>query len=190
MPLGRQLRQFRTAQGLTLRQLGKRAGCSASYLSQIESGQSSPTIESLRSICGALQMDLLDFLQAAEERVGAVPLGKGVGPLVWEREGMSLRHLLPVHIPSSINMLVLRLPPRKQTMMRASKRSQHEVVMVLRGEVELEVDGFFYQLKAQEAIHLDVMRPHRWCNRGDSAAKLLIVNSNFTEVNEIPEKSP
>ena len=45
--LGQRLRTLRLNKGFTLRGLARRAGCSASFLSQIELNQGSPTVANL-----------------------------------------------------------------------------------------------------------------------------------------------
>lgn len=185
MKIGLHLRQFRLAQGLTLRQLGKLCVCSASYLSQIEAEKTSPNLDVLERICGALGMELLDFLRSAEAMSEGIPLGYASGPLVWEWEGAILRHILPAHISSPVNYLLLEIEPGKETALRGSRRSQKEMAILIQGEVELEIVQKIYPLKSGEKIYLDIISPHRWRNIGSQPASLVLVNSNFTEVYDL-----
>lgn len=52
--LGEALREERTAQGRTLREISQQARVSLGYLSEIERGQKEASSELLGSICGAL----------------------------------------------------------------------------------------------------------------------------------------
>jgi transcriptional regulator with XRE-family HTH domain len=126
MKVGINLRQFRISHGLTLRQVGELAGCSASYLSQIEAGKTSPHLNTLERICSALGMDLIDFLRTGKALSEAIPLGQSAGPVVWEWEGAVLKHILPTHISSPINYLLLEIEPGAGTALRGSRRSQKE----------------------------------------------------------------
>jgi transcriptional regulator with XRE-family HTH domain len=56
--IGEVLRQLRERQGLSLRTLAGRAGFSASFLSQLENGQVSPSIASLDRIAAELGVTL------------------------------------------------------------------------------------------------------------------------------------
>jgi transcriptional regulator with XRE-family HTH domain len=65
--VGPPLKQLRTAQGLSLRQLAERAGVTASYLSAVERGKISPTIALLGRVLAALGTDLAGFFTAEQE---------------------------------------------------------------------------------------------------------------------------
>ena len=60
--LGERIRERRQELGLTLRQLGELADLSASFLSLVEKGRTSPSIASLQRIAAALQVPIFDFL--------------------------------------------------------------------------------------------------------------------------------
>lgn len=62
MKLGKQIRERRNELGLSLRDLGKRAGVTASFLSQIENEQVSPSLNSLQSIATALNVPMFSLL--------------------------------------------------------------------------------------------------------------------------------
>jgi CheY-like chemotaxis protein/DNA-binding XRE family transcriptional regulator len=62
--LGAAIRERRKAVGLTLSELGDRAGVSGGYLSQIELGKNSASIETLYRIALALRLKLSDLFQS------------------------------------------------------------------------------------------------------------------------------
>lgn len=59
--IGRFIREGRTTQGLTLKQLARRTGLSVSLLSQIERAESSASISSLYKIASALKVPMSDL---------------------------------------------------------------------------------------------------------------------------------
>lgn len=65
--LGQQVRQARTSRQISLRELGKRVGVSASFISQVELGQASPSIGTLYAIVSELDLSLDTILGAAPE---------------------------------------------------------------------------------------------------------------------------
>lgn len=90
-PLWRQLagaviRERRLAAGLRLRDVADRAGISVQYLSEVERGRKEPSSEMLESICGALDLDLLDLVRAVGGRLvligggSARPVGAAGSP--------------------------------------------------------------------------------------------------------------
>ncbi len=63
--IGRAIREGRTRQNLTLKQLARRTGLSVSLLSQIERAESSASISSLYRISGALKVRMSELFGAA-----------------------------------------------------------------------------------------------------------------------------
>jgi len=67
--LGSSLRGLREQQGMSLRALAERVDFSASFLSQIENGQCSPSISSMEKIANALGVTLGQFFLSANQHV-------------------------------------------------------------------------------------------------------------------------
>ena len=61
--LGKRLRDLRHEQGLTLAQLGRQVGLSASYLSQIERGITMPSLSKLTTIAKTLDVGVGHFFE-------------------------------------------------------------------------------------------------------------------------------
>ena len=70
--LGPAIRRLREGQGLSLRALGEATGFSASFLSQVENGQASPSIASMERIAIALGVTLAEFFMEAQADSSAV----------------------------------------------------------------------------------------------------------------------
>jgi transcriptional regulator with XRE-family HTH domain len=68
--LGRRLRQVRSARGLSVRELARRAHCSASLLSQVERGVTTPSAGVVYALANELGISL-DFLFGSEQVVEA-----------------------------------------------------------------------------------------------------------------------
>ena len=62
MRIGKRVRELRNENELSLRELGKRAGVTASFLSQVENDQVSPSLNSLQSIATALNVPMFSLL--------------------------------------------------------------------------------------------------------------------------------
>lgn len=70
--LASRLKAERTAKGLSLDALAKLSGVSRSMLSQIERGESSPTVASLWNLTRALNVDFAELLDAPEGEKGPI----------------------------------------------------------------------------------------------------------------------
>jgi transcriptional regulator with XRE-family HTH domain len=62
MKIGSRVRELRNELSLSLRELGERTGVTASFLSQVENDQVSPSLNSLQSIATALNVPMFSLL--------------------------------------------------------------------------------------------------------------------------------
>ncbi|MDQ7993867.1 MAG: helix-turn-helix transcriptional regulator [Propionicimonas sp.] len=69
--LGEALRELRTAEKLTLREVSSAARVSLGYLSEIERGQKEASSELLNAICGALGVPLSSLLRQVSDHIDA-----------------------------------------------------------------------------------------------------------------------
>ena len=69
--LGETLRELRTTEKLTLREVSSQARVSLGYLSEIERGQKEASSELLNAICGALGVPLSRLLRQVSDRIDA-----------------------------------------------------------------------------------------------------------------------
>lgn len=67
--LGESLRELRTAESLTLREVSSSARVSLGYLSEIERGQKEASSELLNAICGALGVPLSNVLRRVSDKI-------------------------------------------------------------------------------------------------------------------------
>jgi transcriptional regulator with XRE-family HTH domain len=66
MKLQDRLKELRTNRDLTLKGVAERSGLSVSYLSDIERGRTTPTLNTLEVIAEALEMSVIDFLTGVD----------------------------------------------------------------------------------------------------------------------------
>ncbi|MFE3838724.1 helix-turn-helix domain-containing protein [Pseudogemmobacter sonorensis] len=91
--LAASLREARRARGLSLDAVAKLSGVSRSMVSQIERGESSPTVATLWNLTQALQVDFAGLLEG-RERPG-IEVVRGAAAPVIAREGVRVRILSP-----------------------------------------------------------------------------------------------
>src|ERR1051325_10750391 len=90
---GRRVRALREARGLSLRDLADRSGVSAPMLSQVERGDTSPTLAVAKKIAAGLDLTLSQLLRLDEDR-HAVIVRAGTGR-TRRRRGHKLEELRP-----------------------------------------------------------------------------------------------
>lgn len=79
--LGERIKELCKRKGLTQEQLAEKVDLATSYISLIEVGRSSPTLETIENIASTLEVelkDLFDYMQLDPERVAPKELGKSL----------------------------------------------------------------------------------------------------------------
>lgn len=103
--VGRRLRARREALGVSLRQFARELNVSASFISQLETGKTQPSVATLYAICSALHMSIDDVFEGdgdeAGDAVGEVSLAAGTPAAVPSTPGRSRRNedATPGHSP-------------------------------------------------------------------------------------------
>ena len=169
--LGRRIKQCRQALGFTLKVLEGKAGVSATHISEIERGRTSPTIGALEKLAGALERDLayfvettaledMEVLRAAERRQTPLPAGMG-------------RHAaLSAGIPGSkLSARVIDLT-HEGVISLAELAGGEDVYYVEAGAVRFEVDGKTHDLKVGDSIHLRAGVSYRYVGQEREGARL------------------
>ena len=183
--LGSRLREERERARISQRELARRLGVSASLISQIESGQSKPSVSTLYAIVTELDVSLDDVFRIHDDElsiataVGAesdsavvarpvvhpterhvVELDSGV---IWERltshehEDVDFLHVIyDVGGSSASDERLMRHPGR-------------EYGYVLSGRLGVQLGFERHELESGDSIAFDSTTPHRLWNLGDEA---------------------
>ncbi len=159
------LRNLRLGRKMSQRLLARRSGISNATISLIESGKMNPSVAVLKSILDGLKMDLATFF--AEETSDPEPLVYrscelleiGQGKISFRQVGRSIKD-------RSIQILHERYAPGADTGKVSLHHVGEEGGVVIRGELELIVDGERHVLGPGDAYYFNSSRPHRCRNIG------------------------
>lgn len=171
--LGLRVRSLREAMDLSLRDLAERSGVSAPMLSQVERGETSPTIALAERIAAGLELTLSQLLRLDE--------GDGVAVVRREerRHGGAGDHRYDVLTPPlpglRAEVSLHTLGPHASTagpgdppMHEAGSR---ETAVVLEGSLNLVCGGVTHELNDGDAVTFDADLPHHFENPTDTPAR-------------------
>lgn len=96
MDLGGRLRAVRTARRLTLEQLGQASGLPPGSLSRFERGRTTPSIETLERIAGALGMSVAALIADEEPAAAIRPELQGLLVRLRDRPEPTIRRVVRV----------------------------------------------------------------------------------------------
>jgi len=175
--IGARIKALREAMALSLRDLAERSGVGAATLSQVERGESSPTLAVAARIADGLELTLSQLLRLEEGgHVVVVRAGSGRRS---SRPGHEIEELTPPLPGQRADLSRHRLDPGCSTGGEGDppihEPGSRETIVVLAGAVELTVDGERHPLASGDSATFDADLPHNLTNPGASAAEILAV---------------
>ena len=176
--LGPMIRRTRKRGQLTLQQLADRSGLSVSYISQIERNLLTPTVGSLKRIATALDIPAgqLMFAEAGSTKSMVAVLRKGHRKHVGFPQSSISYELLTPDLRRRVSALWLVANPGAEGG-PALMHEGEDVVIVLQGQLSVDVAGTWHDLKAGDSIYFNSGLSHRWCNRRKQVAQAIWISS-------------
>jgi len=175
--VGARVRTLREAMGLSLRDLAERSGVSAPMLSQVERGETSPTLAVAQKIAAGLDLTLSQLLRLDEDRhVVIVRAGEG---RTRRRRGHRVDELSPPLPGQRADVSAHTLARGAATGGPADpplhEPGSRETAVVLDGDVEFFIDGQQHLLTDGDSVTFDADLPHHFENNGETDARLIAI---------------
>ncbi|HEX2368599.1 MAG TPA: cupin domain-containing protein [Acidimicrobiia bacterium] len=178
--IGTRIRSLRSRGNLTLQELGEMTGLSASMLSLVERGKTSPSIGTLVAISYALGVHMRDLVS---------------GDRPSEPDPVSRREEQPeFHTPSGVRRRVLRddrqrglevavneYAPGTSSAERPLHHEGFEYGVLIEGKLVVQIGDEEYQLRPGDLVSYNSGVPHRISNPGKRMARALWVNLDRAE---------
>ncbi|MBB5019906.1 transcriptional regulator with XRE-family HTH domain [Chitinivorax tropicus] len=176
--VAQRLRLIRERFGLSQRELAKRAGVTNSTISLIEQNRVSPSVSSLKKVLDGVPMSLAEFFtfdvdgpvrpspffskeqmpNIGSDHVAFFLLGHGLK----DRKITMLREVYDAHADTGHDML---------------KHDGQECGLVVKGRIELTVDGQVQILSEGDGFYFDSQLPHRFRNPDQEPCEIVSANS-------------
>ena len=175
--IGKKIKELRKAKGMTLKQLGEKANFSISFLSQLERGQTSITINSLSNIAAALDIALTNFFNFSQKH-------QGVAYRSYEQKGFRLEKSNFIYYSLAnddfdrvLDPILVEVLPEEQETAKPYSHSGEEFVYVLEGVLTVFMDDEEFKLYPGDSLHMLSTTPHNWANLTNKPVKILSVST-------------
>jgi transcriptional regulator with XRE-family HTH domain len=173
--LGAVIRAERKKAGRTLQDVAKQAEFSISYLSQIERNLLTPSVSTLKRIADVLSIPAghLMFTGAHNEPLSslvAVVRRKERKKLSFPGSNIHYELLTP-DMRRRSSLLWVSAPPGSESGVAPFSHEGEDGVLVLKGELEVEIASVWHKLKAGDSVYFNAGLPHRWRNSGSVRAE-------------------
>jgi transcriptional regulator with XRE-family HTH domain len=175
--VGPRIHALREAMSLSLRDLADRSGVSAQMLSQVERGETSPTLAVAAKIAAGLELTLSQLLRLDEGQHVAV--SRAAERRSSRRGGHVIEELTPP-LPGQRADVSLHVLDPGATTGGASDPPMHEpgsreTAVVLAGELALVLEGTRTELKEGDSVTFDADLPHHFENEGNDPTRFIAV---------------
>lgn len=168
--LGALIRKRRKQLGLTLQALCDEAGLSVGYLSQVERGQSTPSLGTLAQIAQGLSVGLEYFIATSKPadsltRSGARPQ--------FSIDGSSILYeSIGADFPGAeLSCYLLHVPPGYAS--EVVNHEGEEIIFLLEGEITQTLGGQSFILQEGDSLHYSGSTPHSWSNKTQTTTRIL-----------------
>lgn len=172
--LGADIRALRKGRGLTLEALAEQLGKSVGFLSQVERGLSTPSLDDLRAIAQLFDIPLSFFLAphaAAPEEAGLI-LRQENRRQIGDEHNLS-EELLSPDLSGSFEMLRSVFAPHAKSHEILSRPTE-ESGFIVSGQFDLWIDGTWHHLKAGDSFRFKDAQM-QWANPGEDECVIIWV---------------
>jgi transcriptional regulator with XRE-family HTH domain len=174
--VGRRIREYRLMRHATLRQVAAKAGVSEGFLSQLERGLTSASLNTLRQIAEALGLQMVDLFDSGSAPTARV-LTRASRPTLQFGHRLTKQLLTPKPF-RHLEVFVGIFEPGGTTGPKPLVHGHsQELLLVLEGSVRLTLGDQNYQLDQGDSINYDSGTPHRVSTAGGKPAQLLWIIS-------------
>lgn len=175
MTLGEKLRSLRKEKKMTLNDVAEKAGYSKALISRIENDSVSPSISSLMKIAPALEITLQDLFTAVEGCQALVTKKAQREPQGISDSAITAEVLNKGEVGDKMAATVLNFEPGAIFAEKTNSFVREEWWHLLKGKLEVIVNGVVYDLKEGDSIYITPMLTHKWRNPARKKACALVV---------------
>lgn len=164
--IGNKMKSLRKERKLTLKSLAEQTGVSISFLSQVERGKSSVTLESLKKIADTLDVNPSFFFSEDHSQEN---LDNNHQQFHYQNLSSGIRDAV-------FSPILVTLKPGENKG-SAFSHSGHEFLFIIEGKLTVEIEGERTELHEQQSFMFDARKAHYWFNFSDQIVRFLVVSS-------------
>jgi transcriptional regulator with XRE-family HTH domain len=173
--VGARLKQLRKQRGLSMAQLARDVGVTTGMISQIENDQADPSLTTLRKIAQVLGVPVFYFF-LAQDALPEVRSSDNRYLLNSQESGVRYEFISDPNEPT-LEFTMIEAKPGYCSSEKQDSHPGTECALVLKGRMVLEIEDHFFELKENDSITFDSLKPHRWVNQGKTLLKFISVTS-------------
>lgn len=155
--IGKRLKKRRKEKEITIKSLAEYTGLSVGYLSNLENGVNSPTLESLSKICEALDSKITDMI--TDETTGKTVIRKSDWKIDEYPQYNQQVAIIDFHRDNQIYEIIT-IYPGKVSERIGWRHMYNETCTVIQGVLTVQMDGTVYHLEQGDSIYISERTKH------------------------------
>ena len=172
--LGMKLKQLREEKRYTLKMLADITGLSIGFISQVERGQTDPSLASLKKLAAALGISLRDLFDNEQESVHIL-VKAGTGTRLPVNSAVTCELLAPA-IEKQMEPMFKTISPGGDSGV-VEPHTGDEFIWVKIGVLDVMLGSNSYSLGPGDSVYFHANQPHRWYNSSQELCVALCVNT-------------
>jgi len=166
--MGQRLRSIRQTRGMTLRAAASASGLSASFIGQVERGETEIAVSRLVSLADAYEVDFVDLFSLSTPPADFVPFNQTM-KVDMDAPGVDVYHVLEPNW--SVHPFIVRMEPR--TRMVGLRHRAEEFIHCVQGAPTLKVASLIHQMSPGDTLWVRQSAEHEYVNDTASPAALI-----------------
>jgi len=174
--IGANLKALRQKKGISMKEIGQNIGVSVSFLSQVESGKTVPSVATLRGIANYLNTTI-SYLMGEQNFVANPVVHARDRKTIDYARGISMSLLTSQDKDKQMEPLLFKISPQADSGPRMYRHFGQEFVLVLKGVLEIKLNDQKYILKKGDSIYFNSSTPHSFRNLKKGATEAIWVDT-------------
>lgn len=166
------LKKIREERNLSQGQLAEMAGLSKVVISLIEKGDSNPTINTIWKLTGALGLPYTSLLEIDSKTPVHV---KRIDASELDEDKYHIFSYYPKNSERNFEVYQMFMESGCDHSSIGHSSNSYEYLMLTEGEVSIIVNDREYVLEEDDGLYFDASVPHRYINRREKTAKMVLI---------------
>lgn len=174
MTIGERIKKKRNEKGFSLRELAGKVDLSASFLSQIEQGKASPSIENLKKIANYLEVKVSYLIEEEDEALGSFHIKKEDRKYVESIDSKtSIALLTSSKIEKNMEPIVYEIKPGGESGRGFFNHNGEEFIYIVEGTLDIYIEDQLTTLNEGDSFYFKSSLNHRFKNNGKKLTKAI-----------------
>ena len=176
MTIGERIKKKRNEKDFSLRELAAKVDLSASFLSQIEQGKASPSIENLKKIATYLEVKVSYLIEDEDEKIGSYHIRKDDRKYVESIDSKtSIALLTSSKIEKNMEPIMYEINPGGESGRGYFTPHGEEFIYIVEGSLDIYIEDKLTTLNEGDSFYFKSTLNHRFKNNGKKLTKAIWV---------------